>query len=37
MDLMDKFKEKAYKKFNYDKGSIKRASIEALQEWCDKN
>ncbi|MDI6644949.1 MAG: hypothetical protein QME14_07810 [Methanobacteriaceae archaeon] len=37
MELMDKFKEKSYKKFHYEKGSIKRACIEALEEWCEKN
>jgi hypothetical protein len=34
---MDEFKEKAYKKFNYEKGSLKMACIEALREWCNKS
>jgi hypothetical protein len=37
IDLMDEFKEKAYKKYNYEKGAIKKASIEALKEWCERN
>jgi len=37
MELMDKFKEKSYKKFHYEKGSIKKACIEALEDWCAKN
>lgn len=37
LELMDEFKEKAYKKFNFEKGSIKMACIEAIQEWCNEN
>lgn len=37
MDLMDEFREKAYKKYNFEKGAIKNACIEAIKEWCSKN
>jgi len=37
INIMDEFKEKAYKKFHYEKGSIRMACIEALRDWCDKN
>lgn len=37
MELMDKFKEKSYKKFNYEKGALKKACIEAILDWCKKN
>jgi len=37
MDLMDEFREKAYKKHKYEKGAIKKACIEAISYWCSKN
>lgn len=37
MELMDEFREKSYKKFHFEKGAIKKACIEALQDWCEKN
>jgi hypothetical protein len=37
MDLMDEFRQKAYQKCNFEKGAIKKACIEALEEWCSKH
>lgn len=35
-NLMNEFREKATKKFGYKRGHVKKATIEAIQDWILK-
>lgn len=36
MELLEKFREAATKKFTHKRGYIKKATIEAIQDWITK-
>jgi hypothetical protein len=35
-ELLEEFREQATKKFGYKRGHIKSATIEAIQDWINK-